>query len=749
MEGAVASTPGPLPVDPLGERLAARAPTGQAVETFVVCRALSALPAFCDAVLARGSSPPLAGRGLARVLEVAPPAAPGQSLLVRQEWLPGERLGEIAARRATEGRAFSLGHALFVLREVASALRALHASAPGACHGALSADRILITEDDRAVLCEPVLGAGLAAAGQPREWFTETFGLVVPAVPGIPPFTPLTDQLQLGHLVVELLAGSVPTTSSALHDLLEQLTALAPDGARRPLPPLLKALLSRMLLVSPEGPFRSMSALERALEPALAESDARPVPPPIEPVFLEAPTPEPTPLTLVSPPRAHDAQAADTTVGESAASDDAGVRTDARPAWLVGAEPTGAPERPWEGGGVDTATPLETHPTAAVAEVSPSPAFGSAAPRASRPNAPANPGVWSERSPATPRLAFVADTTVVPVEFRTPQSPARRATFSPPVPARRRWAPLVAAMVAVVAAGAAAWWFWTGTSMATAPPGWLHLESKPSGASVRVNGEPRGQTPVTFTVPPGQYSVEFSLEGQTRALTVPVTSRGEAYQLVSLYPPGPPGLLNVTSTPAGAAVSIDGSPRGRTPLVVTGVQPGEHQLRVENGVARFERTVEVLAGASVDVPVALSGTLLIDSPFEVTVSEGDRLLGRSSGGPLGIGVGTRRLTFANPALNYDEVREVEVEAGGLTRVALRPPTGVINLDADTTAQVFLDGRPLGTTPLPNVAVSLGTHDLLFRDARGGEVRYQIVVALGPAYRLKATLQGKSPPSRRR
>ncbi|MCU0255638.1 MAG: hypothetical protein MUF60_02745, partial [Vicinamibacterales bacterium] len=69
---------------------------------------------------------------------------------------------------------------------------------------------------------------------------------------------------------------------------------------------------------------------------------------------------------------------------------------------------------------------------------------------------------------------------------------------------------------------------------------------------------------------------------------------------------------------------------------------------------------------------------------------------------------------------------------------------VLNIDADTPAQVFLDGRPLGVTPLPNVQVSLGTHEVLFRDSRGTEVRYVIGVAVGPAYRLKATLVSQPP-----
>jgi hypothetical protein len=283
----------------------------------------------------------------------------------------------------------------------------------------------------------------------------------------------------------------------------------------------------------------------------------------------------------------------------------------------------------------------------------------------------------------------------------------------------------------------------------------MRLESRPSGALVTVDGEPRGTTPAFLTVPIGSRRVEFALNGETRTLTVPVGGAEEAYQLVSLYPPGPPGEIQVDSVPAGALVTVGGEPRGRTPVTVGALPPGEHTVVVESPVARVQRVVEVLAGATVDLVLPLSGWVAVRAPFPVTVADQGRPLGNSQEGRLAVSAGTRHLTFANETLNFEDTREVEVQAGATAAVTITPPPGVINFSADAPAEVFLDGRPLGMAPLGNVQVTLGDHDVLFRGPQGIEVRYVIVVAVGPAYRLHAAMGAKQvrssggPPVRRR
>ena len=63
------------------------------------------------------------------------------------------------------------------------------------------------------------------------------------------------------------------------------------------------------------------------------------------------------------------------------------------------------------------------------------------------------------------------------------------------------------------------------------------------------------------------------------------------------------GGLEVTSDPAGARVSIDGMPRGQTPLTIPEFAPGPHRVTISSGGTSVERTVAVTAGATATVVV--------------------------------------------------------------------------------------------------------------------------------------------------
>jgi len=311
----------------------------------------------------------------------------------------------------------------------------------------------------------------------------------------------------------------------------------------------------------------------------------------------------------------------------------------------------------------------------------------------------------------------------------------------------RSWTRAIVVALAVLGAVGGLGYYFGGAealeNWRTPPRGLLLLESKPVGATVTMDGVQKGQTPLVLSVAPGSYHVEFSLGDESRAVTVPVEKGAEAYQVVSLYPPGPPGTLEITSAPPGAAVSVDGEPRGTTPLTLSDIAPGEHVVAAQSPVARVEDTVEVLAGAVVPVTLPLSGFLEVKAPFEVAVFDRARQVGRSGAGKFPLPAGRRLLTFVNEELQYEDDRNVQVPAGGTVRVDLVPPSGTLNFTADTESEVFLDGRPLGSTPLGNVPVSLGSHEVLYRHPKWGEQRYGILVSLGSPARLHAVMATRS------
>ncbi|HEX9188730.1 MAG TPA: TonB family protein [Vicinamibacteria bacterium] len=141
--------------------------------------------------------------------------------------------------------------------------------------------------------------------------------------------------------------------------------------------------------------------------------------------------------------------------------------------------------------------------------------------------------------------------------------------------------------------------------------GTLRVESDPPGARVRVNGEAKGATPLDLAdLPFGAYTVRVDLRGyepQSRDVTVDSASPAAVLRLALARPAAPPsGTADVVSTPAGAAVSVDGRPAGVTPLTRLKLKPGRYRLEVSlPGHETWAGTVEVAAGQAGRVDVRL------------------------------------------------------------------------------------------------------------------------------------------------
>jgi len=96
----------------------------------------------------------------------------------------------------------------------------------------------------------------------------------------------------------------------------------------------------------------------------------------------------------------------------------------------------------------------------------------------------------------------------------------------------------------------------------------VSFSSQPSGALVRVDGVGVGQTPLTVDLSSGSRRIEMSLRGFLPA-SRSVIVEAEKPLVVPTVPLAPqPGRLHITSEPAGASVSVDGTFRGESPLEV-------------------------------------------------------------------------------------------------------------------------------------------------------------------------------------
>ncbi len=72
---------------------------------------------------------------------------------------------------------------------------------------------------------------------------------------------------------------------------------------------------------------------------------------------------------------------------------------------------------------------------------------------------------------------------------------------------------------------------------------------------------------------------------------------------------GTTGSLSVTTTPAGAEISVDGQVKGISPTVISGISPGTHALNItKEGYRDFSTTVIIEAGKQNEYSTGLTTT---------------------------------------------------------------------------------------------------------------------------------------------
>jgi PEGA domain-containing protein len=191
------------------------------------------------------------------------------------------------------------------------------------------------------------------------------------------------------------------------------------------------------------------------------------------------------------------------------------------------------------------------------------------------------------------------------------------------------------------------------------------------------------------------------------------------------------GALRVKSTPPGAQVTVDGRPRGVTPLTLDDLTPGRHTVRLESAEGTIERTIAIAGGETASLDEAIfAGWVVVYSPFDLSISEGERALRPDDRNQIMLPAGPHDLQLVNRALGYDEVRHVDLKPGEIVRVSVTPPRSTITVTAADAAEVWIDGKRAGDAPLEALPIDLGTHDVAIRRA-GTERRFTVTVTTKP------------------
>jgi hypothetical protein len=268
---------------------------------------------------------------------------------------------------------------------------------------------------------------------------------------------------------------------------------------------------------------------------------------------------------------------------------------------------------------------------------------------------------------------------------------------------------------------------------ATVPPtGTASIDSEPRGAQVLIDGAPAGSTPVTVELAVGRHAVELRRGDATRTEQV-VVARGRESTVRIDWVPRRYGGLQVTSTPDGARVLIDGQERGVTPLTLSDVLVGAHTVIIDSPDGKVRRKVVIAEGLTETLTESIyPGWVHVTAPMDVTVMEGTTAVVLDDHNRGLLKSGTHDLLIENRALGVSERRQVEIEPGGTTDVTLAPRTSTLSVTTSAPAEVLVDGVRAGDSPLASFQVSLGTHDIIAIDRSGVTRHATVTVTAKPA-----------------
>ena len=282
-------------------------------------------------------------------------------------------------------------------------------------------------------------------------------------------------------------------------------------------------------------------------------------------------------------------------------------------------------------------------------------------------------------------------------------------------------------------------------AVAPAAQGTLVIDATPRAATVFIDDVARGTTPLKVELVPGQHTVKLDGgDNITRTFPVTVTAGKEVSHMVELSRNVDTGSLDIRTEPQGAKVTLDGRAVGNSPVTLADIPPGDHQIVVEGQAgATARQTVKVIAGtrSSIVIPVnsnpasPAAGWLTVSSDHELQVLQDGSQVGTSRTEKLMMAAGTYNLEFANDALGFSVTKSVKIEAGRVAKINVPIPDGTLSVNATPWAEVSVDGNPIGPTPLGNIPLKAGSHELVFKNPKFAEKKQTVMVRPGQPARV--------------
>jgi hypothetical protein len=191
--------------------------------------------------------------------------------------------------------------------------------------------------------------------------------------------------------------------------------------------------------------------------------------------------------------------------------------------------------------------------------------------------------------------------------------------------------------------------------------GSIVISTQPAGVRVLLDGDPKGETPLTLdAVPPGRHTLTFI----TASGTVKKTVRVESGKSISLDVPVGPGMV-VIFTPIVLDISESGRSLGTTELERLILSPGRHVLTFTSREYGYSssQTVEVEPGEERSITVIPMGEISLNAdPWAYISIDGKNTGKQTPIARLEVPLGTHEIKFTHPDLGEKTLTAVVTAA---------------------------------------------------------------------------------------
>jgi formylglycine-generating enzyme required for sulfatase activity/diacylglycerol kinase family enzyme len=263
----------------------------------------------------------------------------------------------------------------------------------------------------------------------------------------------------------------------------------------------------------------------------------------------------------------------------------------------------------------------------------------------------------------------------------------------------------------------------------------LTVTTTPNGADVYIDGNHVGSSPVKLrNLSAGTHGVRIA-KARYAELTKKIDLQTKMPQVIDVtLEPLPFGDLKVTSIPAGAQILVDGEPKGTTPATLEMLSQGTHTvaLRME-GFEPWQEQAHIVPVETTAMEARLinsHGSLTITTePSDAEVWLDGKPMGRSPIEIKAILKGDH--TIQAKKEGYEEVAEtvtIAPETPHDTHLEMTSIYGSLNITSlPTGADIFLDGNPVGISPLKLEKIKKGSHRVSARTICHAEAQQEAVV----------------------